>query len=131
MFSKAIIFVYNILCLTNYLTVVNAATYQSLYSKCQQNQAGCVVLNFVSGYNQAYQALTRGELIDCANGGSANQICAYASGSGVKISCSNSDDITASINGNKVYATLNGNAAQNFDTSGSGTNIFVAKCLTK
>lgn len=94
----------------NCLTVVNAATYQSLYSKCQQNQAGYVVLNFVSGYNTAYQALTRGKLIDYINGKNTNQIYAYTSRSGVKISYSNSDDITISINQNKVYTTLNRNS---------------------
>ena len=130
-FKVCLIFI-SLLCLLECSIVVNAANYQSIQSNCQNNKAGCVVLSFLRGYNKADQAvLSSGDQIECANDGSAGQICSYKDSGGAQISCAGSDSIDVRNIGNKMIPTYNGDSKQHFSTSGDRTNIFVAQCLTK
>lgn len=121
-------------CLLYCLNIVNAAspTYQSLYSKCQAKQAGCVVLSFIKGFNRATQAgVVAGDQLQCANDGSANQVCTYKLGGSAEIFCTGSDAIEVTNNGNVMTATFYGNSKENFGSSGDGTSIFEATCETQ
>lgn len=132
MISKFNFSIIGLICLFYLFNVAAAESYQAIYNKCQDGRAACIVLSFIKGDLKATQEpITPGDQLECANDGTANQICVYKDQGGAYVHCNGSDPVIISNNGNRLTATYPGIIAQKVSTSGEGTSIFVVTCLVR
>lgn len=110
------------------LTFAANPTYQEIHQACQDKKAACVAITYTQGCNRA---TLEGKPMNCASDGDAAMICSYAAGNEAFIRCKGSDSIEGHSTGTIIQAIFYGNAEQNFLSSGDGTSIFVASCLTR